>query len=203
MALADSKTLKAMIEFREGRGLYVYFLVNLFIAGENDLNPFPAIDNKCLLSRLLKYFGSLYCKQYVPRSDCSKNGAVWSGFILFAFMMNKQVSMPKKCHNHRPTQDRGGSRISGKGVWMYKCVGVQFADLISFCFNIPWKWNNLVSLRPNYFIFIGYLKMGGGGGGGGAPEPPLDPPLQEMQNTDSHNIIKVKQLAHLPLQDDC
>ena len=28
--------------------------------------------------------------------------------------------------------------------------------------NIPsWKRNNLVSLRPNYFIFIGYLKTGG------------------------------------------
>ena len=24
-----------------------------------------------------------------------------------------------------------------------------------------------ISLRPNYFIFIGYLKTGGGGGGGG------------------------------------
>ena len=32
----------------------------------------------------------------------------------------------------------------------------------------------MVSLRPNYFIFIGYLKTGGGGG---TPEPPLDPPL--------------------------
>ena len=25
-------------------------------------------------------------------------------------------------------------------------------------FNILWKWNNLVSLRPNYFIFMGYLR---------------------------------------------
>ena len=25
--------------------------------------------------------------------------------------------------------------------------------------NIPWKWNNLVSLRPNYFIFMGYLRQ--------------------------------------------
>ena len=24
--------------------------------------------------------------------------------------------------------------------------------------NIPWKWNNLVSVRPNYFIFMGYLR---------------------------------------------
>ena len=59
---------------------------------------------------------------------------------------------------------RGGSRISGKGVHMYKGVGVRFADWIYFSLNIPWKWNNLVSLRPNYFIFIGYLKNWGQGG---------------------------------------
>ena len=39
----------------------------------------------------------------------------------------------------------------------------RFADFISFFLN-------LVSLRPNYFIFIGYLKTGGGGGGGGGRE---------------------------------
>ena len=37
---------------------------------------------------------------------------------------------------------------------------------------------NLVSLRPNYFIFKGYLKTGGQGGcSSEPPEPPLDPPL--------------------------
>ena len=60
----------------------------------------------------------------------------------------------------------GGSRTSRK--WVH--LGVRFADLISFFLNIPLKWNNLVSLRPNYFIFIGFLKTGvcvcvGGGGG--------------------------------------
>ena len=59
---------------------------------------------------------------------------------------------------------RGGSMISGKGVHMYKGWGVCFAHFTSFFLNIPWKWNNLVSLRPNYFIFIGYLKMGAGRG---------------------------------------
>ena len=44
------------------------------------------------------------------------------------------------------------------------------------------KRNNLVSLRPNYFIFIGHLKMGGGGGGGGIPETPLGPPLLDHFN---------------------
>ena len=33
--------------------------------------------------------------------------------------------------------------------------------ILSHFFNIPWKWNNLVSLRPNYFIFVGYFKTGG------------------------------------------
>ena len=40
--------------------------------------------------------------------------------------------------------------------------------------NIPWKWNNLVSLRPNHFIFIGYLKTGTWRR---SSEPPLDPLL--------------------------
>ena len=70
-------------------------------------------------------------------------------------------------------QFRGRSKISGKGVRMYKGVGVRSADFISFFFNIPWKWNNLVSLRPNYFIFIGFLKTGVREG-----VTLLDPPLQ-------------------------
>ena len=32
---------------------------------------------------------------------------------------------------------RGGSRISGKGVRMYKGMGVSFADFVSFILNIP------------------------------------------------------------------
>ena len=55
--------------------------------------------------------------------------------------------------------------ISGKGGHMYKDVGVRSADFIYFFLNIPWKWNKLVSMRPNYLIFIGYLKTGGGEGG--------------------------------------
>ena len=38
----------------------------------------------------------------------------------------------------KPIKDsRGGSRISGKGVHMYKGVWVRFADFVSFCLNIP------------------------------------------------------------------
>ena len=42
---------------------------------------------------------------------------------------------------------------------MYEGKVVRFTDCISFFLNIPWKGNNLVSLRPNYLIFIGYLKI--------------------------------------------
>ena len=43
------------------------------------------------------------------------------------------------------------------------------------------KINNLVSLRPDYFIFIGYLKTGGREGGlNEPPEPPLNLPLNFM-----------------------
>ena len=67
--------------------------------------------------------------------------------------------------------------VQVKGVHMYKGVWVRYADFIYFFpLNILWKWNNLVSLRPNYFIFIGYLKTGGGGRGGGSSEPPDPPP---------------------------
>ena len=52
---------------------------------------------------------------------------------------------------------------------MFKGVGFRFADFISLLLNIPYKWNNLASLRPNYFIFIGYLKSGGGWGEGVEP----------------------------------
>ena len=75
---------------------------------------------------------------------------------------------------------RGGSRSSGKGVHMYKGVGVRFADFISFLLNIPWKWNNLISLRPNYFFFYRIFKNGGQRGVSSeplTPPPPLDPPL--------------------------
>ena len=83
-------------------------------------------------------------------------------------------------------QMQGKIKDSWKGVNMYKGVGVRLADFISFILNIPWKWNNLVSLRPNYFIFIGYLIAGRGGA--------LDPPLQCAPN----HLLRTKQ--HLPLQ---
>ena len=55
---------------------------------------------------------------------------------------------------------RGGSGISGKGVHIYRGVGVCFADFISFFLNIPWK-EIIWSQWDQNFIFIGYLKTGG------------------------------------------
>ena len=51
--------------------------------------------------------------------------------------------------------------ISGKGFICIKVWGIPFADLSNCFLNSPWKWNYLVSPRPNYFIFIGYFKTGG------------------------------------------
>ena len=49
------------------------------------------------------------------------------------------------------------------------CIKVyRYGDMLCWIYliflNIPWKWNTLASLRPNYFIFIGYFKTGGGRG---------------------------------------
>ena len=44
------------------------------------------------------------------------------------------------------TQMQGKIKDFWKGVYMFKGVGVRFADIISLTLNIPWKWNNLVSL---------------------------------------------------------
>ena len=66
----------------------------------------------------------------------------------------------------------GGSRISGKGVQIFKSVGVRFADCIYFF---------LISLRPNYLHFHRIFKTRGQRGGSGEPpEPPLDLPLLGM-----------------------
>ena len=48
---------------------------------------------------------------------------------------------------------------------MHKCVGVRFADFISFYFNIPLKSNNLVT-ETKLFHFHGYLKTVGVAGRG-------------------------------------
>ena len=60
-----------------------------------------------------------------------------------------------------------------RGFICIEMWGVGFVDFISFFLNIPWKCNNLVSVRPNYYIFIGYLKMGDEEGSSSEPsEPP-------------------------------
>ena len=43
-------------------------------------------------------------------------------------------------NSHRiGSRPRGGSRISGKGVHMYKCVAVRYADFILFSLKYPIK----------------------------------------------------------------
>ena len=52
-----------------------------------------------------------------------------------------------------------------RGLICLKVGGLALLIYLIFL-NYPLKMNTLVSLRPNYFIFIGHLKIGGEGGGG-------------------------------------
>ena len=51
-------------------------------------------------------------------------------FLVFVPSSKKQL-LTMKTADHR-----GGSKISGKGVYMFKGVGVHFAGFISFFLNI-------------------------------------------------------------------
>ena len=49
------------------------------------------------------------------------------------------IGIPSYCAGHPCSGilDRGGSRISVKGVYVYKCLGVRFVDFIAIFLNIP------------------------------------------------------------------
>ena len=95
-----------------------------------------------------------------------------SAAFLPKLTFSKRNTIIRKSNGLDPDQDQWWSvQISGanpgfdsgKGVQMCRGRGVHFAEFISTFSYIPWKWKNLVSLRPNYFIFHGILKGGGGG----------------------------------------
>ena len=92
-------------------------------------------------------------------SQKSSHSLTWAVVMAswFTYLPQKGWVSHILAHLHMIIWHRGGSRIPRKGVHMYKGVGGCFSDFISFFLNIPWKWNNLVSLRPNYLIFTGYL----------------------------------------------
>ena len=71
-------------------------------------------------------------------------------------------------------------------------LGSTSKDQTSFQFlNMQeWKWNNLVSLRPNYFIFIGYLKTGDWEWGSSETPWTLSRSATERQTFDAENICK-------------
>ena len=61
----------------------------------------------------------------------------------------------------------------------------------------------MVSLRQNYFIFIGYSKIRGGGGVGGSGvqanpllDPPLAPPLSGLVEIDEQHRSKELRQSH-------
>ena len=64
----------------------------------NNLNPLPTIQNKCLLlSHLLMYFGSLYCKQYEPRSGF----AVFESAVKFSEVHLNICSSFRRCNKQK------------------------------------------------------------------------------------------------------
>ena len=102
------------------------------------------------------------------------NNSSWKKISIISGTKSNNSVRQREVIDHLGTGERpfrGRSRISRKGV---------HRGFITFFLNIPWKWNNLVSLSPDYFIFIGYMYLKTGGWEGGLsqpPEPPLDPPL--------------------------
>ena len=63
---------------------------------------------------------------------------------------------------------------------------------LNILWNIPWKWNNLVSLRPNYFISIGHLRTGAGRGVRANPMNPTDDSVvHSIRRSTRHALWKV------------
>ena len=60
-----------------------------------------------------------------------------SGKIVTRIMTLELLESPELDYIHFWCIYRGGSRISGKGVHLYKGKGVRFSDFISFFLNIP------------------------------------------------------------------
>ena len=102
---------------------------------------------------------------YVTQIDFAKTFSAQMSIVIFNFLLLKIV--------HCSCASPG---VLEKGFICIKVWGVQFADFLSFFLNISWIWNNSVSQRPNYFVFIGYLKTGERGSSKPL-EPPLDPQL--------------------------
>ena len=74
--------------------------------------------------------------EHIP--DSVAHGA--SGILIvvenwFPLLLGYQMLHVSKRDRSRLCRD--GSRISGKGIHMYKGMGVGFADFISFFLNIP------------------------------------------------------------------
>ena len=60
-----------------------------------------------------------------------------SGKIVTSIMTLELLESPELDYIHFWCIYRGGSKIFGKGVYMYKGTGFTFSDFISFFFNIP------------------------------------------------------------------
>ena len=91
-----------------------------------------------------------------------------SGFKLFAKVVSRQQKSPlggKELNTRDDISSSARGLKSGLSLHLHSYfavadpAGVRLSPhLCTLFLNILWKWNNLVSGRPNYFIFMGYLR---------------------------------------------
>ena len=72
-------------DFLESRPEYIILKL------KSSFNPFPASHDFC---HLLMFQGSQYCKQYVPRSDCSQgSNVIWVHSVCFHDKIQSEVNL--------------------------------------------------------------------------------------------------------------
>ena len=74
------------------------------------------------------------------------------------------LTLPAGLDVHYLVESRGGSRISGKGIYMYNVVEVRFADFISFSLKYPIKMRQFGLTETKLFHFHRISKTGAGRG---------------------------------------
>ena len=102
---------------------------------------------------------SLLCVQWAskdPRIHHAKvNDSVQTRLIpmlVWVFLWRMESHIVGLLAGHLCFDKSGGSRGGFRGFARIPLPAPRFL-------NILWKWNNLVSVRPNYFIFFGYDKI--------------------------------------------
>ena len=106
------------------------------------INPSPASQDFCrLLSLLLLFSGSLYCKQYGPRSDCSFGSSlIRVHYFCSHDKIEPEVSL-NICSRRKKQMTFSGQNIGGKRVnfvhdttrmedFVFSAIFCQMSDII-------------------------------------------------------------------------